>query len=336
MGFFSFGDLAVSYGNVANNTRIKAELHRLANELSTGVTSDVSAKTGGDLGAISDIETSLRRRDAYGVVINEAALFAQSLQQTLGSIQEITSTLGPALLLAANTNEATLIQTSANDAKEHFAGVVSALNTKVANRALLAGNNTDTTPLLGADGILAQLRLEVAAETTAAGVEARVVAWFDDAGGGFETLAYQGSLTDLEPFRLGDDDKTSISLRADDQAVRDLLKGYALAALVAEDALAGDIAERAALIQSAGTRLVGADHGLSELRAGIGTAEERIEIASTRNAAEHSALEIARTEILQIDPYKTATDLQHAETQLQTLYAITARLSRLNLSEFLR
>ena len=36
------------------------------------------------------------------------------------------------------------------------------------------------------------------------------------------------------------------------------------------------------------------------------------------------------------DPYRTATDLQAAHTRLETLYVLTARLSRLNLTEYLR
>ena len=36
------------------------------------------------------------------------------------------------------------------------------------------------------------------------------------------------------------------------------------------------------------------------------------------------------------DPYRTATDLQAAQTRLETLYVLTARLSRLNLTEYLR
>ena len=58
--------------------------------------------------------------------------------------------------------------------------------------------------------------------------------------------------------------------------------------------------------------------------------------ASARNGAETSALEIARTDILAIDPYRTATELQSTETRLETLYTLTARLSRLSLSEYLR
>jgi len=64
--------------------------------------------------------------------------------------------------------------------------------------------------------------------------------------------------------------------------------------------------------------------------------EAQIDGATARNTAESSALELARAELIAIDPYKAATDLTSVQTQLETLYALTARLSRLSLVEYLR
>jgi len=80
------------------------------------------------------------------------------------------------------------------------------------------------------------------------------------------------------------------------------------------------------------------DHSLAALtalQARLGVAQERISSAEIRNAAESSALQIARSDLLAIDPYDTATALQATQTQLETLYSITARLTRLNLTDYL-
>jgi flagellar hook-associated protein 3 FlgL len=37
-----------------------------------------------------------------------------------------------------------------------------------------------------------------------------------------------------------------------------------------------------------------------------------------------------------VDPYEAATKLEAAQSQLEALYTVTARLSRLNLVDFLR
>ena len=121
----------------------------------------------------------------------------------------------------------------------------------------------------------------------------------------------------------------------DDAEIRDLLKGYAIASLVAEGALSTDHNERLDLASMAGARLASSNAEITDIRARIGTEQAKIEAAQVRNDAEISALEQVRTNILQADPYETATRLQASEIQLETLYAITARLSRLNLAGYL-
>ncbi|MCG6903859.1 MAG: flagellar biosynthesis protein FlgL [Rhodobacter sp.] len=331
----TFGDMASPFRLQASNQRLKTELQRLGQELASGKTADLRATTKGDLGNYAGLESVINALGAYHVAANEAALFTEAIQRSLETVQVHASEIGPALLIAGSTGEATLVQTAATDARSRFAAVVSVLNTKIADRAILSGTAIGADALAGSETMLADLQIAIAAETTAAGVAAAVDAWFDDTGGGFETSGYLGSTTDLAPFRLGPDEQGSLSVRGDDQNIRDVLKGFAMAALVSDGALAADHDERVALIGLSATQILSGDKALAELRAEVGTAEGQIETARTRNDAEVAALEMARSEIVRVDPYTAATDLQAAETQLQTLYTITARLSRLSLAEYL-
>ena len=77
-------------------------------------------------------------------------------------------------------------------------------------------------------------------------------------------------------------------------------------------------------------------NGRVTLAARIGTVEAQIEAARTRNSAEETALGIFRSEIGSVDSYEAATRLEQARSQLESLYLITARVSRLSLTEFLR
>lgn len=332
----SIGDLASVYRGQLTNSRIQSNLQRLAQELTTGQTSDIGAVTGGDLGNYAGIETAISSLGAYKISTDEASLFVETVQRSLQQVQDNTTELGPSLLVASTTEDATLMQSTVADARERFASVVSVLNTRIADRSLMAGTEVGSPALADSEVMLAALQTAIAAETDAAGVSAVVDAWFDDVGGGFETSGYLGGTSDLASFRIGPNEEVSLSLRADHQSIRDVLKGYAIAALVADGALSGQAADRATLVSDAGTRLMASDYGLVQLRSSVGSVEARIETASTRNGAETSALEIARAKIIEVDPYKTATDLQSAEAQLEMLYTITARLSRLNLAEYLR
>jgi flagellar hook-associated protein 3 FlgL len=45
---------------------------------------------------------------------------------------------------------------------------------------------------------------------------------------------------------------------------------------------------------------------------------------------------MARSDIVSVDPFEVATELQNLQVQLETIYTITARLSGLSLTKYLR
>ena len=100
--------------------------------------------------------------------------------------------------------------------------------------------------------------------------------------------------------------------------------------------LAGDAVERGRLAQQAGQQLVSTEDARTTLRARIGTVEAQIEAARTRNSAEETSLGILRSDLGSVDPYEAATRLQTVQSQLESLYLVTARVSRLSLTEYLR
>lgn len=72
------------------------------------------------------------------------------------------------------------------------------------------------------------------------------------------------------------------------------------------------------------------------LRSDLGAGQARIEEARVTVETTRAGLELERGRLTEADPYRTATDLQALQTRLETLYVLTARLSRLTLTEFLR
>lgn len=336
MNFLSVGDLAQTFQNMRQNTEIKSQVARLSLELATGHAANLSTAVAGDFLPLVSVERDLKANSAYATANAEAALFATSMQTSLEKVQYTTAELGSALLAAGTLGNPMTVQTTTSDARVKFDAVVSAFNTRVADRYAFSGTTTDRKPVAGADAILSALQGAIAGQTTAVGVEAVVDAWFDDVGGGFETIGYTGSASSMSPFRLSDSDTVEINLTASDQGIRDILKGIALAALLGEDALPGNGAERAELARIAGQKMINADTTIAVLRAEIGSSEARIDRAGAQNAAEKLALEIARNEITAIDPYQVATELEAVSLQLETLYTLTVRMSRLSLTEYMR
>lgn len=335
MNYRSIGDLAFSFQNNRQNTQIKSDLSRLSQELASGQKSDISTAITGDYSPFVAIERSLRSLTAYSTATSEAGLVASAMQDVLNLVQDRSGELGPSLLLASSGASETLIQTTTADARVNFEMVISALNTKVADRSLFSGTATNQQALADAATILASLETAIAAETTAAGISTAVDSWFNSPGGGFDTVAYLGSASPFSPVRVSDNENVEIPLTGSDPAIRQTLKGFALAALIGNGALAGNLTERINLTRLAAEEVIGAQSTLVIARAAVGTVEAQIDKAAANNAAQTAALEIARSEITTIDPFRTATELEAVSAQLETLYTLTARLSRLKLSDYL-
>lgn len=333
----SIGDLARNFQLRRHNTELQTRLSTLTQEMTTGARADIGAAVSGDFKALAGLDHSLRLLDGYRTAASEAALFAEGLQRVLGTVQSLSQDIAPSLLNAGTVGSAQMVETATVDARQKFQSAVSSLNTQIADRFLLSGTATDREPISGAGDILDALSTVTAGLATANDVIAAVQSWFDapPGVGGFADTVYGGAAPQ-SAVAIGANDSVALDITALDPAIRDTLKGLALAALVADGALAGDAAGRALVTRTAGETMLGAGAGLTTLSARVGSAEAHIAESASRTAAEAGSLAIARSALVAADPYATATALQSAQTQLETLYSITARLSRLSLADFLR
>jgi flagellar hook-associated protein 3 FlgL len=338
MRSISYGDLA----QLSQGRRLSADLRRqadrLAAEVTTGIRADKGAAVAGDHMTIAGIERALSVMQGYRTAGSEAATFTGTLQTVLTTARSAASAVATALISATTTTTATQVDALATDARQKFMQAVAALNTQIGDRYLLSGTATDARPISGGQNILDALTLAVAGQTTVTGVTSAITAWFDAApgGGGYLDTVYGGSATALAPFRIGPDTPSGTMPTAADPAIRDMLRGLATAALVAEGALAGDVQGRALLTRAAGQTLVAAEAGMVLMQAALGTAEAHIDDVRARQSAESSGLELARLALIGADPYAAASALEDVQTRIETLYTLTARMSRMHLADFLR
>ena len=317
-----------------DTVRVRQDLATATQELSSGKYADLGNAVSGNFGPLVAIDRQLSALDGFDTNAKEATLFAEAAQLSLDRVKELGGDVGRRMVGIKPTDMTTLKEMYATEANEAFASSVAALNNTIAGRAIFAGTATDGRALASAEDIMAELRMLVDGETTATGVAGLVETWFDT-GGGFEATGYLGSTKDLSGYEVADDHDVEVTVRADDTAIRDQLKGLALAALLDGSDIT-DTGELAELANTAGTALLSNDSKMVALQAEVGSAQERLENAVVRNASERSSLKMARSNIVEVDPYKVATDLQNLETQLQTIYTITARLSGLSLTNYLR
>ena len=335
MSFTSIGDLSQSFQLRRDNARLKEGLQRLTAELSTGRIADLRAASGGDLRPLASVERSVSLLASVRTSNAEAALFAEVAQTALSDVQSGAETLSATALLARTSAVPAQIDAVGREAVQQFEAAVARLNMQAAGRTIFAGLATDGPALRPGSEILDTLETVVAGAATAADVGAALDAWFAP-GGGYETLAYAGSPDPLRPFRVSPGESVDLPVTALAPAIRDTLRGLAMSALLDRGVLGGDVAERAALAGASGESLIAARDGLVTLRGQVGDAEAAIERSRVRNESERAAAERARATIVEADPFQAATELQALQGQLETLYAITARLSGLSLTNFLR
>lgn len=333
----SIGDQARIASLRQANHLLKSRLTTLTQEATTGLKADVAASLGGNLGRLAQVETRLTQLEAYQQNTAQAEGEFSGVQDVLGAVQTMASTLGPALQAAVSMGDETSMNLRSTHAADDFRAAVNVLNTDVGGRFILSGSNVETSPLSSSVDILADAKDQLAGATTAADKIAAISAWFDAPAGvaGFLDTHYHGN---TETVTTGLSARSTIGndTNASDAGVRRILKGLALAALANDPDVALDKSGKALMMGEAVKNLNTGAESVIMLRAAVGLKQEAVEHAATTNAAERTSLSIARSDILSVDPYETASAITQTEANLQNLYALTARLSRLSLTDYLR
>ncbi|MBJ6371820.1 flagellin [Sedimentitalea arenosa] len=335
MNMTSIGDLAQTLMLRSRSAELKQTVATLSNELSTGRVSDAASRVGNDFGYLSDIDRNLTRLEGFTVAASEARLFTDAAQVSLETIQNDASRLSSAMISVNPSTLSAVGQNLGTQARDTLGLTIGALNSSAGGRSLFAGVATDRAPLASVDTMMSELKTLVAGMTDAGDVRTAVDDWFSDPSG-FKAVMYGGADDTLAPFQIGPGQEVGFSLKADDAEFRNIMSGMALAALAGDASLGFDTGLQAELFRHSAGSLTAGQDGLTAVRADLGFAEARIEDSIARNESARTGLEYARNALLEADPFETATRLEQAQFQLETLYTVTVRSSKLSLLNFMR
>lgn len=334
MTMISIGDLARNMILQRQTNTAKSDLLRLTQALATGRHGDQAAEVRGDLGPLAAIEGTIARLGVWQQAATTLSGQLGAMQSALGAINGIGEAQAQNLLRLGSGVRDDQVNLAAADAREHLDAVVGVLNARHAGVAVFAGTRSDGPTVAGAEVLLDALMPQVAGAATAVEARDAVRAWFDDPAG-FAASGYLGGPA-RAPIAVGPNSVAGTSVTGADPALRDTLAGLAMAALLDRGLFAGQPAARQELARISGEVLTGNAEARIHLAAGIGSTEQRLAEVQTRNAAEQSALGIARSGLVSADPYATAADLESTRVQIETLFAITSRLSGMSLLGYLR
>ncbi|MTH78116.1 flagellin [Paracoccus aestuariivivens] len=336
MTFNSISDLARSYQLRTTQTAMKSKLASISQEATTGLKSDIPLALGGDLGRISQIENRLTVLKNYSNNASEAKGVLEAMQTSLDTVHSIATETGTVLMSDALVSSPATLNVYLNKAPTDLETVITALNTSVGGRFVFSGSRTDQPALVGYDEIVQQISTAVGGATTPATILAGIDAFFDApaSGGGFSDQSFTGNDVGTSGIPVAPGKNIKPEITANSAELRTILKGFATMAYLAENPGLSFETQRE-ISRAAGRMLVEGEMRLTDAQTTIGVKQEATEKAATANEAEKSALSVARNTLIASDPYEAATALSEIEANLETLYAVTARLSKLSLTDYL-
>ncbi len=314
----------------------RSRLDIAAEEMTSGQRADRVAATGGNLTRLTSLERSLARNASFSATLSLTETRLDTMQASLGAISARTSALAVGLTDAAGKGDVSAAMLQAKAARVAFTDAVAKLNVEVGGQSLFAGAATDRPALAGADAMLADLDALAAGAATAADASAAIDAWFARPGGGFFATGYLGSTTPLTAVDIGEGERLDAGVTADADRLIAVLKAQAKAAVVAGGAFASSEPDRLALVATAGREMLVASEGILALSAEVGFNQETVATAKAARTAENDTLSKARVAIIAADPMEAATNYQALETQLQSIYTLTARLAGLHFLNFMK
>lgn len=335
MSISSIGDLARGLALRQQGNNLKQQLARLTDELSSGKTTDPTRHLAGDFSGLTDARHRRALLDTYAEAARQGRTDTSVMQTALSRVRSDAQRLGEAAITYATSPGANAITASAAEARGTLGDMLGALNVSVAGRALFSGDRVSVRALASPQDFLTAVRTAAAGATSAADVTAAMDTFFDTPAGGFGTVIYQGSTEARAAYPLGEGESVTLDLHASDPALRTTLKQVAVMALLDDPGIALAREDSIALLRDAGDSLLNSGGRIGAIEADLGFAQERIDRASSRIAAETAGLDMLQTELLGIDAFDAATELEAVQLRMETLYTITARNARLNLVNFL-
>jgi len=314
---------------------IKARLDIAAQEAVTGQRADLTAATNGRIGdvhllnkALNDIEQGTRINSLSS---NRLDLISLGISGARAAINGLDSRA----IIAVNSDNQGL-ESIIEEAEGSLRSVIQSFSGKHGTRNLFSGDATDTPAFAGADALLDDIRNIISTAGSPNDINTALDTYFNDPAGGFQTNIYTGGQNAAAPLQIGNGQIIEVDVRGDHQAIKDVLRGLAVIATVESAGQPFESEEFKEIIGGGITATANGISGLIQFESDVGVSSEILEQANSRNQFESSSLTAAYQNLIGRDQFEAVAELQQLEVQLESSYIITARLSDLSLTNYLR
>ncbi|MFN3953838.1 MAG: hypothetical protein ACK4LQ_05240 [Pararhodobacter sp.] len=336
MSWTSLGSLSLPFQMQRHGVALRTEMARHSGELSTGMVQAPQRHLRGDLGALASIESRLSRIEAYDKAIIQNSTLLEGVQSSLQRVSALGSQLSSQVLTAVFTDSgAQSYAASAKSAVAAMEDMISALSLSVAGRTVFSGAALDRGPLPTAQDLMAEVSAHVAGLTDAQDIVDALEDFFMQPGGIFETTIYRGE-GEAPRAAINDDERAPHLPNAAHPAIRSQFMATAMAALLDNGAVNLDAMGQRELALATVQAMESNNQGLTDLQAQIGFGQELLDQRRIRLSLEKDGLQVSRHGMIGVDEFQSASHLEETRHRLELLYAVTARVSRLSLLEYLR
>lgn len=330
----SYPDLLAYTRRNRTTAQIKDRMLTASQEAVTGLKSDLTKATNGDLGrahllkkAQGDIEQSQQINTLSN---SRLSLMSGALTGVLDTIDNIDSRT----IVAINTDNIFGTDALIDEARTNVQNIMSSLSVRHGERNLFSADKTDTPPFGDADELLSDIENLISSAPDTGAAIAAIDDYFSD-GGDFETRIYQGGAGNPPLLPIGNGQNINITVSGKSQSIKDVLKGMAILATSKSALPEGDKAAFDTLMTEGASSITRATSGLVRLNAEVGIFTQSLATAEKQNESEALSLATSFQNLFGRDQYEAAGELKQLQVQLEASYAITARLSNLTLTNYL-
>ncbi len=328
--------------------KTQGEMVGAQKEVATGRHADV----GLTLGARAGQTVSLRQEHArLNAIVDTNALASSQLDATQAALGDISSTANDFLGALIALSEGA---TGANVLKEQAAiglkGLIHGLNASMGGGHLFGGINSDAPPIT--DYFAAPAPANKQAVDTAflaafgvaqddpgvAAITAADMQTFLD--GAFQTLFDDPQWADWSAAssqdmqsRITATEVVETSVNANEQAMRKIAMAYTMVADLGIEGL--NEGARSAVTEKATQLIAEGINELTALQARVGGVQGRISQVNDRMSLQLDILSEQVTGLENVDPFEAASRVNTLMTQLEAGYALTARMQRLSILDYL-
>jgi flagellar hook-associated protein 3 FlgL len=339
---------ALSEATRLSLTKLQIKLAQTQKEVTTGRHADIGLSLGYRTGETISLRQEHLRLQAITDTNAVTATRLDAAQSSLQALAETTQKFLDQLMAGGTSNQSQqLLQTQARSALSMFAEV---LNTNVDGASLFAGINADVRPITdyqapGAANAQAVADAFVAAfgipqsDPGVANIDAADLQDFLDTtfAGLFDPSAWSGTWSAASDqnirSRISSSELVETSVNANDETFRKLASGLTMIADLGITNLNQDAFQT--LVTTATHTVTQALAGLTNLQANLGVAQERVAKANDRMSIQIDIMSDHIGVLEGVDPYEAATRVSALLAQVETAYAMTARIEKLTILNYL-